>query len=325
MKHWLLVAILLSLAPPARAAGLQRVADIPLSGPTGRFDYATFDARHGGLWFNQMGADRTLVFDPKTRTVVGVVKGLSRPTGITLAPEPGVAFISESSSDHVAAASLDTHKVIARFPTGRFPDGSAWVPDLGRLFVSNEAGGVETVIGGKPLHVEATIELGGEAGMSGWDPISQRVLVNVQTRNQVAAIDPHSLKIVARVALPSTCQHNHGLLVDAVNRLAFVACDGNAKLLTLSLPDLKPVQAPLELGNDPDVLALDATRHRLVVAAESGVVALFAITGGHLQPLWRGLVGPNAHVVAIDPFTGNLYFPLKALDGHPAVRIMRWQ
>ena len=325
MKHWLLIAAVLSVTPLAGVAGLQRIADVPLGGPTGRFDYATFDAQHGVLWLNQMGADRTLVFDPKTHAVVGTVDGLSRPTGITLAPELGIALISGSHSDHVAAVSLDTHKVTAQFQTGRFPDGSAWVPKVGRLFVSNEAGGVETVIGGKPLQVEATIDLGGEAGMSAWDPVSQRVLVNVQTRNQIAAIDPHSLKIMARVALPSTCQHNHGLLVDAPDRLAFVACDGNAKLLVLSLPDLKPVQAPLELGDDPDVLALDAMRHHLVVAAESGVAALFAITGGHLQPQWRGLVGPNAHVVAIDPSTGNLYFPLKALDGHPAIRVIRWQ
>lgn len=325
MKRLLLGVALMSLARFASAAGLQRIADVPLSGPTGRFDYATFDARHGVLWFNQMGANRTLIFDPETRAVVGVVDGLSRPTGITLAPEPGLAFVSESHSDQVAAVRLDTYKVTAQLQTGRFPDGSAWVPEVGRLFVSNEAGAVETVIGGKPLHVEATIDLSSEAGMSGWDPISQRVLVNVQTRDQIAAIDPHSLKIVARVALPSACQHNHGLLVDAVDRLAFVACDGNAKLLALSLPDLKPVQAPLELGDDPDVLALDPTRHRLVVAAESGVAGLFAITRGRLQPLWRGLVGPNAHVVAIDPSTGNLYFPLQALDGHPAIRIMRWQ
>lgn len=325
MKPWFLLAGLLLVAPLARTATLQHVADIPLSGPTGRFDYATFDAQRDLLWFNQMGADRTLVFDPKTRAVVGVVGGLSRPTGVTLAPESGMAFISESHSDHVAAVSLDTHKVTAQFATGRFPDGSTWVAEVGRLFVSNEAGGVETVIGDKPLRVEATIDLGGEAGMSGGDPVSQRVLVNVQTRNQIVAIDPHSLTIVARVALPSTCRHNHGLLVDAADKLAFVACDGNAKLLTLSLPDLKPVQAPLELGTDPDVLALDASRHRLVVAAESGVVALFAIADGRLQPLWRGLVGSNAHVVAIDLRTGDLYFPLKALDGHPVLRIMRWQ
>jgi len=325
MKRWLQIAGLVLIAPLAGAIGLQRVVDIPLSGPTGRFDYGTFDAQHGVLWLNQMGADRTLVFDPKTHAMTDVVDGLSRPTGITLAPELGMAFISESHSDHVSAVSLATHKATAQFPTGRFPDGSAWVPEVGRLFVSNEAGGVETVIGGKPLRVEATIDLGGEAGMSGWDPVSQRVLVNVQTRSQIIAIDPHGLKIVARVTLPSTCEHNHGLLVDVADKLAFVACDGNSKLLALSLPDLKPVQAPLELGRDPDVLALDAARHRLAVAAESGVAALFAITGGSLQPHWRGFVGPNAHVVAIDTTTGDLYFPLKALDGRPAVRVMRWQ
>jgi len=60
---------------------------------------------------------------------------------------------------------------------------------------------------------------------------------------------------------------------------------------------------------------------RLAVAAESGVAALFAITGGRLQPRWRGLARSNAHVVAIDPST-DVYLPLKVLDGDPVVRVM---
>lgn len=315
----------------AGAAKLELVADVPLPGPVGRFDYAALDPHSGDLWLNQMGADRTLVFDPKKRAVVAAIHGLATPTGITLVPQRRLAFVSQAGGlfarvaghGRVAVVNLDTHRIVTQLPADHFPDGSAWAPGIGRLFVSNELGGRETVIGGDPLHTEKTIALGGEAGMSAWDPISQRLLVNVQTRGRIVTIDPRSLEITARIRLPTSCEHNHGLLVDAGDHLALVACDGNARLLALSLHDLKPVQAPLELGRDPDVLALDTRRHRLIVASESGVAAAFAITDGHLLPLWHGFVGTDAHVVAVDPTSGLLYFPLKDLHGKPVLRIER--
>jgi hypothetical protein len=148
------------------------------------------------------------------------------------------------------------------------------------------------------------------------------VLVNVQTRGQIVAINPETLNIEGRVALPATCQHNHGLLVDDPAHLAFVACDGNARLLTLSLPGLQTLQVD-RLGRDPDVLALDAARHRLWVASESGVVSVFGIHHGRLRALWRGFVGPDAHSVAIDPATGWAWFPLENVNGRPVLRALR--
>jgi len=320
----------------AQAAGntatFHQVADVVLPGPSGRFDYAARDPRSGLLWLNQMGADRLLVFDPQTRRVVGIVHDLSTPTGITLAPQRRLAFVSNAGGlfarvaghGSVAVVDLDTRKILARLPAGHFPDGSAWVPGSGRLFVSDELGGSETVIGGMPLRAEKTIALGGEAGMSAYDPIDDQVLVNVQTRDQIVAIDPKTLRIVGRTTLPAACRHNHGLLVDAADRLAFVACDGNARLLVLSLPQLRPVQAPLALGKDPDVLTLDSAHRRLIVAGEGGVAAVFNIVDRHLQPLWRGFVGRDAHVVVADP-TGRLYFPLANLHARPALRIVEFQ
>lgn len=309
---------------------LQRVADIALPGAAGRFDYVALDAADDRLLINEMGAGRTLVFDLTRQRLAGEIGGLDSPTGITLAPALHLAFISDPGNGldmvwgggSVAAVDLRTLRVEKRFAAGGFPDGSAWVPGVGRLFVSNERGGVETVIGGAPLRVEGQIRLGGEAGNSAYDPASNRVLVNVQTRRQIVAIDPDTLNIEGRVALPATCQHNHGLLVDAADHLAFVACDGNARLLTLSLPGLQTLQVD-RLGRDPDVLALDAVRHRLWVASESGVVSVFGIHDGRLRTLWRGFVGPDAHSVAVDPATGWAWFPLEEVNGRPVLRAMR--
>ncbi|MDE2150324.1 MAG: hypothetical protein KGJ55_10970 [Gammaproteobacteria bacterium] len=71
------------------------------------------------------------------------------------------------------------------------------------------------------------------------------------------------------------------------------------------------------------MLALDAHRHRLIVAAESGAAAVFVVADGRLQPLRRGLVGPNAHAVEADLASGLLYFSIADLHDRPALRILR--
>ena len=142
-----------------------------------------------------------------------------------------------------------------------------------------------------------------------YDPVSGRVLADVQTRNDVALINPRTDRIIRRVALPG-CNHDHGLLVDAPRRLAFVACDGNARLLTLDLRTMKVI-GNAGVGGSPDVLAFDTALRRLYVSAETGVVTVFAEHGRRLRKLGEDFLAPEAHVVAADPTTHLVYFPLQ--------------
>jgi len=330
--HSLLILAALSCAPAlaAYAAQFEKVTDLPLPGAPARFDYEALDPASGRLYINQMGANRVLVYDVRAQRLVATLPGFPSATGITLAAQRGLAFISTPGGifnsvlghGRLRVLRISDLKTIASLPTGQFPDGSAWVPLLGRLFVSNERGGVETIIGSDPLRVLKTLPLGGEAGNSTYDPGDHRVLVNVQTRRELVEIDPQALVITRRITLPPSCMHNHGLLVDDRARLAFVACDGNGRLLTLTLPGLQTVQVDT-VGKDPDVLALDTQRQILYVASESGVVTVFAIETGKLKRLWRGWIGPDAHSVAVDPASGLTYFPLADVDGHPLLRVMR--
>jgi len=334
-KGLLCTAMLLLVHVPgvagiAQAASLERVKDLPLLGRPARFDYEALDQANGRLYINQMGANRVLVYDVRVSRLVASLPGFPDATGITLAAKRGLAFVSTPGDvfdalvghGRLRVLRLSDLRTIASLPTGGFPDGSAWVAPLGRLFVSNERGGVETVIGSDPWRVLKTLPLGGEAGNSAYDPDDHRVLVNVQTRRELVEIDPQTLVIRQRIKLPPSCVHNHGLLVDDQARRAFVACDGNARLLTLELPSLRTVQVD-DVGKDPDVLALDTKRQILYVASESGVVSVFAVEAGKLKRLWRGWVGPDAHSVAVDPTSGLSYFPLADVDGHPLLRVMR--
>ncbi len=326
----LLLAILIcGAALTVHAARLEKRIDLPLPVKTARFDYAALDPASGRLYINQMGANQVLVYDILTSHLVAILPGFPSATGMTLALQRGLAFVSTPGNlfsslfgqGHLRVIRLANLKTIASLPTGEFPDGSAWVNTLGRLFVSNERGGVETIIGGNPLRVLKSLSLGGEAGNSAYDSSGNRVLVNVQSRGELIAIDPTTLSITRRVVLPASCVHNHGLLVDEPLHRVFIACDGNARLLTLTLPNLQAIQMD-KTGKDPDVLALDPVRQILYVASESGVVSVFTVGSGKPVRVWQGWVGPDAHSVVVDSASGLTYFPLANVHGHPVLRVM---
>ena len=143
------------------------------------------------------------------------------------------------------------------------------------------------------MQPRGTVDMGGEVGNVGYDQDSDRMLVAMQGRNDVAVIDPATLAVVQRVALPG-CKNPHGLNVDGPDRLVFVACDENATLLTIDQTNWS-VTGSNSVGDAPDVLAYDPAGHRLYVAA-------------------------GAHVVAADPNNHRSYYPVPpAANGHPAL------
>src|SRR5207247_1820471 len=123
-----------------------------------------------------------------------------------------------------------TGAVLRRALAGSYPDGIAYDAPDRAVFVSDESGGAETVADARSGRRLGAIALAGEAGNVQYDPGSRRVLVDVQTRNELVAIDPRRRRIAARYPLPG-CVHDHGLHLDPARRLAFIACDGNSTLL----------------------------------------------------------------------------------------------
>ncbi len=317
------LALLFCGGPAIGAESLKLVADIPLSGPVGRFDYQSIDPVAQRLYISHMGTGAVVVFDLKARREIARLPGFPGATGILAVPALHRVFVSVTGhwwnnvmgGGEVAAIDTTTLKTVWRVPAGRFPDGIVYVSD--RLFISDERGQQELVLDTASGRVVTTIGLGGEAGMSALDALSGKVLVNVQTRNQIAVINPTGARIERRITLPGTCRNNHGLLIDAP--WAFVACDNSANLFMLDLASGEAFQSAT-VGKDPDVLTLDPGLNRLYVASESGVVSVFSIKDKTIRKLWEGMVGDDAHSIVADH--GLVYLPLRNLNGHPALRIM---
>ena len=316
-------------ARTASGPSLTTRATIRLPGSPSRFDYLSLDAPLHRLFISHMGDGRVVVFDTVRNRVVADLPGFEGDTGMTAVPSINRVYVSVTGSllnrvvgsGEIAALDATTLRVLARIPGGRFPDGSAYVPQLHKLFVSDEFGGQERVIDTATNRVAAVIPLGGAAGMTAFDPLSGQILVNVQSRRAVAVIDPGSNAIVSRIALPASCVHNHGLLIAPRDRIAFVVCDGNARLLVFDLRT-RQVIGSHTVGAEPDVLAFDTVRRRLYVASESGIVSVFDVRRRTVVKVWQGWVGDDAHALAVDPRTGLVYVPIRNLGGHPALKIM---
>lgn len=311
---------LLSTGPVAYSASLSQVADIPLPGKPTRFDYQSFDPATKILYFSHMGDGELVVFDTKSRKVIASLHGFPTVTGVLVIPELHRVYASVTDNHEVAVVDTDSLKVIARIPAGEFPDGLAYVPKLKKLFVSDERGGKETVIDTQTNRRIASIDMGGEVGNTRYDPASKLIFANVQTKSELIAIDPEKNQIVARHPLAGA-NGPHGLFIEPTQKLAFVACEGNSKLLVVDMENFE-VKQSFSTGNGPDVLAFDSDLGRLYVATESDVVSIFQLQGKKLKKLEDLSVAPNAHTVSVDSKNHLVYLPLKSVQGHPVLRIM---
>ncbi len=306
-------------APSSGNLPLRTLRDVPLSGRATRFDYQSFDPNTGRLYIAHLGDGSMVVFDAMKETVIGDVKNLSRMHGILVVPELHRVYASATGSNELAVIDDSTLQIILRAPAGDYPDGVAYATKANKIYVSDLHGKTDTVIDAKTNQRLTTIALGGGAGNTQYDSVSEHIFVTVHGQNELAEIDPTKDQVTGRYPLPG-CSGSHGLQIDTEHRLAFVACEENAKLALFDL-DAKKMTAIHAVGADPDVLAFDKGFSRLYVSAESGIISVFDERGKNLEKVGEGFFAANAHSVAVDQRTHRVYFPLQNVGGKPVLRI----
>jgi DNA-binding beta-propeller fold protein YncE len=304
---------------PIPAPRLLTVADIPLPGPANRFDYQSVDPAAGRLYLSHMNAGRLVVFDLDSSRVLREVDGLPRVTGVWSVPAHHHVYASAAGAHEIAVIDDRSFEIVARVGGIRFPDGIAYAREADKVFVSDESGESDVVIDAATLRKRSTIALDGEAGNTHYDSVSKCILVAVQTRGELVAIDPVTERVVARYDVPGV-KGPHGFTLDETRRLAFVTGEGNATVAVLDLRTMRVTQR-LRVGDDPDVVAWDPGWRRLYVASESGVLSSFLVVGDTLLPL-GDLRAPHAHTVSVDPRTHRVYLPLESVSGRPVLRVL---
>ncbi len=298
---------------------LRTLTDVTLTGGATRLDYQSLDSDNGRLYIAHLGSDLMTVFDVSKQTIVGDVKDLKRVHGVLAVPELHRVYASATGTNELAVVDDQTLQIVARVPAGDYPDGVAYASKANKIYVSDLHGKTDTVIDANTNQVVTTIPLGGGAGNTQYDSVSEHIFVTVHGQNELAEIDPNKDQVIGRYPLPG-CSGSHGLNIDSEHRLAFVACEENAKLAVFDF-DTKKMTAIHSVGADPDVLAFDKGFGRLYVSAESGIISIFDEHGRNLEKVGESFFAANAHSVAVDPRTHRVYFPLQNVNGKPVLRI----
>ncbi len=311
---------LLLLAGAVAASDLQAVKDYPLPGKSTRWDYMDFDASRARLYIAHLGDSAVVVFDTKAKKVIGSVGNIGEVHGVIAVAQLGRVYATATQTNELVAIDADTLKIVARIPTGAYPDGLAYAPELHKLYVSDAHGKTVTVVDGQSNQRVATIALDSDVGNTKYDPASRHIFVNAQDTSELIEIDPATDKIVQRIPLPGA-KGNHGLFIEPVLRLASIACEGNDKLLVMDLRTKKIVSEFPAAA--PDVLAYDAGLGLLYVASEAGTLYQFKVSTQGVSQAGKARIGANAHTVAVDPATHEIYLPLKRPGKPPVLRVMR--
>lgn len=323
IRRWIVAAVAVCvLRSPVRAESpfpLRAVADIPLSGGASRLDYASFDSSENVLFVAHMGAGQVVAVDTARGRLIATIDGTPTVRGVLAVPQLHRVYAAAQGTGEVVVIDERRLRVAARIREAGDVDGLAFDPSTNRVFVSDESGGNNVVIDASTNNIVKKIDLGGEAGNTQYDGGSGHIFVAVQTRNELVEIDPRSLAIIGRYGL-SGCEHDHGVAIDAMQRAVYVACEGNDALVKMDLRSHRVV-ARSTVGSGPDVLAIDPGLHRLYVASESGTVSVFDIGRAEQVKLGQALFAPHAHVVAVDPRTHKVFFPLQDIGGRPVLRI----
>jgi DNA-binding beta-propeller fold protein YncE len=241
--------------------------------------------------------------------------------GVLAVPELDRIYATATGTNELVAIDGPSLRITTRVPVGRYPDGLAYAPPAGKVYVSDKDGRTESVVDARTGRRIATLTLGSAVGNSQYDPASGHVFINAQDTGELVEVDPAVDRIVTRMRLPGA-EGNHGLLIDPGLRLAFIACEGNDKLLVMDLRERR-VTAEFKVAGEPDVLAYDPGLGVLYVATESGPVHVFRVSRDGVARLGEVRVGPNAHTVAVDPVSHEVYFPLMQAGAGPVLRVMR--
>ena len=119
----------------ASRSPLRLLAELPLPGGPGRFDYQSLDQSDGRLYIAQMGAGRLLVFDTRTDRVISSVPGFPRVTGVLAVPQLHRVYASAAGRHELVVLESPSLRVRNRVPDIQFPDGIAYAPEAGQIFV----------------------------------------------------------------------------------------------------------------------------------------------------------------------------------------------
>ncbi len=211
-----------------------------------------------------------------------------------------------SSSGTVTVAGAPNSVVILNLAVGRYPNGVAYDPLLGQLFVTDGGAHNVTVLNGSTNSVAGTpLPVGTDPFGIAFDPVNGYLYVaNEESGNVTVLNGANDTVVVPGIGVGS---QPIAVAVDPANDRIFVANAGGADVSVINGSTGRALASAIPVGRDPDALAYDPANGFLYVAngVSDNVTVVNASTGAIVVPSIP--VGTTPDAVAYDPQNGAIY------------------
>lgn len=301
------------LAPNPDVGTGYAIRRVPLPGE-GRGDYLMVDSAGRRLFVTHSRTVHILNLD--TLEPIAAVTGLKAAHGVALAA--GKAFVTDGDQNAVVEFDPASGHVLKTIPTGKKPDSILTDPASGMVFAFDGDSEEVSVIDPVQGVVVKTIKLPNGPEYSQADG-QGRVWANMEEGNDIAVIDSRAMTLTGTIPLPG-CDGPAPLAFDPVNRVLFSGC-GNG-VMTVADVDAGKVIAtvPIGKGGDPDGIAFDPERKRVIVANRDGGWTVVSQRGKASYIVQRPMrIDPYAKTVALDASSHRLFSSTADLVWPPAV------
>ena len=299
----LVTLAILSFAAAAHAAEYRLSKTIPVGGDGG-WDCLSVDSAAHRLYVSH--ATRVVVIDTDAEKVVGEITNTLGVHGIAVAPELNRAFVSCGKENKVAVVDLQTLQTLSKIGAGKNPDIIIYEPKRQEVYCFNGKSQDATVIDAKSGQVVATVPLGGKPEFARADSAAGRVFVNVEDKNEIAAIDTATHAVVAHWPI-APGESASGLGFDAQNHRLFAACDN--KLMVMLDGTTGKVLASVPIGDSVDGCEFDAASQLAFAPCGEGAATIAHADGDKLTTVQTLKTARGARTMTVDPATHKIYLP----------------
>ena len=271
-------------------------------GGDGGWDYLTYDTASKRLFVSR--STHVMVLDP-AGNVVGDIPNTPGVHGIAIANDLGKGFTSNGRDASVTVFDLASLKTLATVKVDtKNPDGITYDPVSHRVFTFNGGSNDASVIDAKTNTVVATIPLGGRPEFPAVDG-KGIVYDNIESTNEIVAIDAASAKIVKRFPLAG-CDGPSGLSMDQAHRRLFAACSGQMGIVDA---DSGKVVALVPTGAGTDATRFDPKTGNAFApnGRDATLTVVHEDDPDHFSISQNAKTVAGARTMELDPATGAVF------------------
>lgn len=317
LNRYYLACLLGTLAATAAAADeaptYKLVTEIPIPGDTG-WDYLSIDSEARRLYVTH--GTHIVVLDLTTNTIVGDIADTPGVHGFAPAHDLGKGFSSNGAESKVSVVDLKTLATTAKLDSEAGPDAIVYEPAHREVYAFNGHAHSVSIFSATSGQVIESVKLPGKPEFPAVDAAAGRIFVNIEDRNEVAAIDTATHKVVDFWPI-APGESASGMAIDVRHHRLFVGCENH---LMLMMDDMSgKVVTSVPIGTGVDANAFDEQLQLAFSSNGEGTVTIaHEVSPEKLQVVQTLQTQPSARTLALDPKTHRIYLAAATWQAQPA-------